>query len=155
MVASSIMPRGVGETKLSALFEKEKNPRLWSPSLSVTSWTTASLQNFLDELPKYIAWRKAELPEIPFPKGVAVAAGGQVPAGGGGGQVVCMTGFRSKELEASLISRGHTISPTLTSKVTVLLVPDGERKESEKTKAASEKGVPILTVGEFKTKYLL
>lgn len=155
MVASSIMPRGVGETKLSALFEKEKDPRLWTPSLSVTSWTATSLQNFLNELPKYIAWRTTELPEIPFPKGVVIRPSVPSGSGSGSGQVVCMTGFRNKELEATLISRGHTISPTLTSKVTVLLVPDGERKESEKTKAATEKGVPILTVSEFKTKYLL
>jgi hypothetical protein len=37
----------------------------------------------------------------------------------------------------------------MTAKVTLLLVPDGDLKESEKVKAARDKGVRILKRGDF------
>jgi hypothetical protein len=65
-----------------------------------------------------------------------------------------MTGFRDKSLEDSSIQRGHAFSPTFTGKVTILLVPDGPVKESEKVKAARAKGVKIISRTEFVVQYL-
>jgi NAD-dependent DNA ligase len=156
MIASSSLPRGVGETKLKSLFTVEPDPAKWRVGCDAPAgWTTLSLQEFLKELPTYRAWRSKELASYPFPKkGVKVVAAGTVAATATSPQIICMTGFRDKALEAAATAAGHTVSATLTSKVTILLVPDGERKESEKTKAAAAKGIPILSVTEFKSKYL-
>lgn len=155
MIASAALPRGVGETKLKSLFTVEPDPAKWRVGCDAPAgWTTLSLQEFLKELPTYRAWRSKELVNYPFPKVKATAPAAPTQTVAASAQTICMTGFRSKELEAAIISAGHTMSPSLTSKVTVLLVPDGERKESEKTKAAAAKGIPILSVTEFRSKYL-
>jgi DNA ligase (NAD+) len=152
MIASSTLPRGVGESKLKILFEAEPDPKRWTPE-SRPGWTQVSLATFLEQLPTYFKWREEELgapyggPKAPVKPAVGTAKPEKR-------EVFCMTGFRDKALEASLIAAGHTVSATLTGKVTVLLVADGERKESEKTKAAAAKGIPILSASVAKAKYL-
>jgi DNA ligase (NAD+) len=168
MIASSKMPRGVGDTKLRALFAVEPDPKKWAASFSAPppGWTDATLSGFLAEFPKYESWRHAELPFVAYPKVAAAGTGpkttaeairsGKVlaaaasaanaPAG-----TVCFTGFRDKELEAAATAAGYTVAPAITSKVTVLVVPDGDVRESEKVKAARTKGIKIMPRGEFAT----
>jgi len=65
-----------------------------------------------------------------------------------------MTGFRDKSLEEMAAKKGYTCVPNLTGKVTILLVPDGELKESEKVKQARLKGIKILPRSQFLAQYL-
>ncbi len=155
MIASSQMPRGVGDTKLSALYTVSADPSEWSSALKAkdppSGWTTASLETFWSALTTYIAWRKQELSWIPFPlKGAAVATATAKAQVG----VLCFSGFRDKELEAAALAGGWMIAPTFTGKVTHLLIPDGALKESEKTKSAQAKGIPILSRSVFMAQYL-
>ncbi len=157
MIASSTMPRGVGETKLRSLFAAEPNPAMWRITCDngPSGWTNTSLKEFLDALPTYKGWRAKELGDTwPFPKPRVAQVTQPVQAQQADPKIICMTGFRDKVLETAITAAGHTVVPTFTSKVAILLVPDGERKESEKTKAAAAKGVPILCVSDFKSKYL-
>jgi DNA ligase (NAD+) len=167
MIASSKMPRGVGDTKLRVLFTVEPNPRDWPSKLAgkdVPGWTAATLTGFLAEFPKYEAWRQAEIPFVAYPKLAAPGTGpkttsevirsGKVLAAAASGagapaKSVCFTGFRDKDLEAAAAAAGYAIAPAITSKVTVLVVPDGAIRESEKVKAARAKGIKIQTRGEF------
>jgi NAD-dependent DNA ligase len=152
MIASSSLPRGVGESKLKILFDAEPDPKRWTLE-SRPGWTEASLAAFLEQLPVYFKWREEELgasyngPKMPVNPAIVTANPEKR-------EIFCMTGFRDKAIEASLIAAGHSVSATLTGKVTVLLVPDGERKESEKVKAAAAKGIPILSASVAKAKYL-
>lgn len=175
MLASSQMPRGVGETKLSALFAAGgDDPRGWRGETlrgaTVPGWTAASLESFWSSLEGYETWRKAELGGIvPYPKEKGMGGqgrGGQDRGGqdrGGQGTaaqdtpagILCMTGFRDRDLEAKATARGFTVAPTFTSKVTHLLVADGTIKESEKTKAARARGIPILSRSVFIAEYNL
>ena len=150
MVASSMMPRGVGNTKLGSLFGLEADPRKWSALAPPAGWTADSFGEFLKELPCYVAWRSKELPWIPYP----ILTAPVIVTIGPKAQVVCMTSFRDKDLETSAVKRGHTFVPSLTGKVTILLVPDGPLKDSEKVKAARAKSTPILTRSEFVRQYL-
>ena len=160
MLASSTMPRAVGETKLRSFLAVRPDPSKWSHAAfgcdAPAGWTASSVANFFEAWPTYLTWRKEELGNLSFPKmeqKVATAA----PAATlqtKDAQVICMTGFRDKTLEEDAKAAGHTISPTMTSKVTLLLVPEGPLKESEKTKAARAKGIPILTSAAFVAKYL-
>jgi hypothetical protein len=77
-------------------------------------------------------------------KVLAAAAAAGAPT-----KAVCFTGFRDKELEAAAAAAGYTIAPAITSKVSVLVVPDGPIRESEKVKAARAKGIKIQTRGVF------
>ena len=158
MVASSKMPRTVGETKLTTLFAAETNPGKWGVHLKPAGWTADSLEQFLSEFPKYMEWRKTQLSWIPFPSkkeaghsaaSVLTPIESHQPA-----QVICMTGFRDKELEAESARRGHTFASNVTKKTTLLLVPDGEVKESEKVKAAKTYGIRCLGRTAFIQQYL-
>jgi DNA ligase (NAD+) len=153
MHASSTMPRGVGDTKLSSLFAIEADPRKWTSVAAPTGWTAESFRSFLAEFPNYVEWRTKELGWIPYPiLGSAVAA---TPIKKKGGEVVCMTGFRDKALEEQGDKAGHTFTAALTGKATLLLVPDGPVKESEKVKAATAKGIKILSRSQFVAQYLV
>jgi hypothetical protein len=148
MLASSQMPRGVGESKLAALFAVEADPRRWKGVSVPAGWTAASLEAFWPALETYETWRRSELAEVPYPLGGAVTAVPREAAPTAG--LICMTGFRDKDVETYAKARGFAVAPTFTGKVTHLLVPDGTPlKESEKTKAARAKGIPILTRSAF------
>ena len=150
MVASSTMPRGVGETKLTSLFAACENPNNWSTLSPPAGWTADSFGTFLKEFPTYLAWRK-QLSWIPYPILLTTPV---TSATAVTGEVICMTGFRDKALEESATKRGHAFVPTFTGKVTILLVPDGPIKESEKVKAARAKGTKIMARAQFMAQYL-
>ena len=60
----------------------------------------------------------------------------------------------NQDLEVKAEVKGHKLVSVFTGKVTILLVPDGTVKESEKVKAARAKGTPILTRSQFVAQYL-
>jgi NAD-dependent DNA ligase len=149
MVASSILPRGVGETKLKVLFESESDPRKWSALPVVPSgWSAESLNELTKCLSAYAAWRANETPQIPYPilpaggvvtKAVAVAQKG----------TVCFTGIRSKDLEAKLEAAGWKIVDSVSSKTNILVVPDGPLDATGKVKKAQDLGtVRILEISK-------
>ena len=152
MIASSCMPRGVGETKLKLLFDAAPDPREWTSLVGALpiGWTMDSLEQFKKAYPAYEAWRQKELSWIPYP----VLPKKEAKAAAANAQTLCFTGFRDKDLESRALAAGHTVSGSLTSKVTILIVPDDSVKESEKVKSAREKGVHILRRGEFEAQYL-
>ena len=152
MHASSMMPRTVGETKLTSLFATEADPQKWSGTLKPAGWTKESMEHFLAELPKYMEWRKTNLSWIPFPAKKGAKAPAQVAQAKP--ELICMTGFRDKTLEAEATRRGHSFAPNVTKKTTILLVPDGDVKESEKVKAAKAYGIPCLGRSQFEREYL-
>ena len=140
MVASSIMPRGVGEAKLKALHAINPDCRAWPSITTAPGWTPESLNTFRDTLPAYRAWRQSETIWIPYP----VPSGTLTIKGS-----ICFTGFRDKALEAATTAKGFVISSVLTSRTTILAIPDGPVKESEKVKAARDKGIRMLTRSEL------
>jgi hypothetical protein len=151
------MPRGVGTTKLASLFSVEADPRKWAGLSAPDGWTTESFQNFLLDFPKYEAWRK-EIDWIPYPVIATAQATAQAAANASTvarNLVVCMTGFRDKALEEQAAAKGYSLVSVFSGKVGLLLVPDGELKESEKVKSARAKGIKIIARSQFVTQYLL
>jgi len=72
------------------------------------------------------------------------------------GKSIAMTGFRDKELEAVLKTRGAKVSPNIKNGLLALLVKTvDENQTSGKLKEAKEKNVPIMTLAEFKQQYNL
>ena len=149
MHASSILPRGVGTTKLNSLFATEPDPRKWPGMTPPEGWTSESFENFLAILPTYVTWRK----DVPYPYPLLVsnvATPVDIPTKA----IVCITGFRDKAIEERALAKGFPIVSSFTSKVSLLLVPDGEVKESEKVKTAKEKGIKIVSRSQFIAQYL-
>lgn len=64
------------------------------------------------------------------------------------GEIVCFTGFRSKELKERIESEGGQVVESLTKKTTLLLTKE-EGEESTKTKKAQEWGIKVTSVKSF------
>ena len=151
MVGSSLLPRGVGETKLRSMFAQYPDSSEWSrPDLDVpVGWTRESLAELQAEYPKYEAWRKGEVFWIPYPLKAATPVIGQ-PS-----KSVCFSGFRDKELESRLKAGGFDVAANITRSLNILVLPDGDAGQSEKAKKAAAIGtIAIMSRSEFVNKYM-
>jgi len=151
MIASGMMPRGVGSSKLEALFQIQADPRKWSSIKTCEGWSPDALYTFLAQLPAYEGWRQTELPAIPYPRIPQVAA--TPPTNIQTKGVVCLTGFRDAELQKQLEAKGFVFVAGVTKKVTHLIVK-ASGETSEKVKKAAELGIRILTREDAIHEYL-
>jgi NAD-dependent DNA ligase len=67
--------------------------------------------------------------------------------------VIVFTGFRDKSLEERIIAAGGTVAPSVTSKVTRVIIKDEDGRDSTKARNAEAKGIPIVLATDF-AKYL-
>lgn len=151
MIASSVLPRGVGETKLDTLFAMEADPRKWGGSTGrPAGWSQDALSEFLRAYPAYEMWREKEfpLPAYPILQIMTVVTAPVAYKG-----TVCFSGFRNAALEKRLEALGFMIAATLTKKTTVLVIPDGDASESSKVVKARESGIPVRSQTEFLKEY--
>ena len=155
MLSSSVLPRGVGESKLKAVFGMYPDPRDWAAAAEApTGWTLDSFREFQREYPNYERWRAAEIFWIPYPI-LAVPVAAAATATATPSRRLCFTGFRDKELERAAQQRGFEIAPTVTQTLGVLVTPDGDTSDSEKVKKAAKYGsIEILSRSEFVNKYI-
>lgn len=144
MIASSLMPRGVGEAKLSALHTINPDCRAWPAISSAPGWTAETLKTFKETLSAYRAWRLSETTWIPYP----VLPSGTVAVVAVKGSI-CFTGYRDKDLEAVATKKGFAVASVLTTRTSILAIPDGPVKESEKVKTARSRGIRMLTRTEL------
>lgn len=163
MIASSLMPRGVGESKLKSLFALNPDPRQWPSIKTCEGWSSSALVAFWPKLKAYEVWRQQELSMIAYPRiskpslkvgKPKVEAALLHPATKK--EFFCFTGFRSAEIQSKLEAKGHEITPSLTKKTTVLVVTDQDalNANTEKIKKAREAGTRILTREQLIQEYL-
>jgi len=142
MIASNLLPRGVGERKLKMLFEVEADPSKWTfdTLCNVNGWGSIGIQDLLKVVPDVLTWCRQHktITVAPVVTSIPVAKGS-----------VVFTGVRDKDLEARMPAAGWTMSDTLTKKTSILVVAD-EAKESSKTKKATEYGIRIMKISEFR-----
>ena len=146
LIASNLLPRGVGERKLAALFAIEADPRLWTAAKfdSVPGWGLSSIDELLRALPAALEWGKF--------RGAAAPALSPAPTQNQtqpNGKSVVFTGVRDKVLEERLKAQGWEISASVTKKTTVVVIADSGAVESGKTKKAAEYGVRVMSISEF------
>jgi len=152
LLASSKLPRGMGEAKLKTLFEASLNPKLWATIADPPpGWTIATLEEFQESFPEYEAWRQEEIFWIPYP--ITATANTKTTATAKGR--ICFTGFRDKALEQKSAERGFEVVPNMTSTVDILIVPDGQADgSSEKMKKARAANIAIMECSKFTSKYI-
>jgi DNA ligase (NAD+) len=157
LVASNKLPRGVGDRKLRALQDAEPDMRRWRAICFCSAppgWTLSSLSGFWPAYEDAKTWihdsfpgRAVQPTPAPSPTPTAVVANPQEIKG-----YVCFSGVRDKVLEGKCAANGWQIEDSLTKKTTVLVVPDGDVKESAKVKKARESGgrIQILPLTQFR-----
>lgn len=161
LLASSTLPRGIAERKLTPLLQLHPNPAAWSAAnfkaAAPAGLSPATIDEIVASIPAYLTWRYENFGDLVVP---ALA-----PAVGGAGTVsttstappatVVLTGFRDKVLEAALVARGHTVVDAVSKKTTHVVYPDGPEPASTKITKAREIGTAqVLSVAEIRAALL-
>jgi NAD-dependent DNA ligase len=166
MIASNLLPRGVGERKLRPLFAKDPSPRRWTGALGdVDGWSKETLDGLLAVLPRVLAWCESVKPgssapapapvkHTPSPLGAAAHGGQRQQAQKGS---VVFTGVRpDADLLAAMTRSGWGMVDSLTKSTSLLVHADDafarpERaKESGKLSKARASGIKTCSMTEFK-----
>jgi len=151
LIASNMLPRGVGERKLRLLYAIVPDARNWTASLlkGVGGWSEGSLNELLVALPAALAW------SVPFAAPIlatATATAATPTPTHTPTKFVVFTGVRDKALETAVAAKGWSVDAAVTKKTTVLVVADGDSAaESGKVKKAREAGIRIMRISEFRT----
>jgi DNA ligase (NAD+) len=161
LLASSTLPRGIAERKLTPLLQLYPNPAAWSAvsfkAAAPAGLSPATIDEIVASIPAYLTWRYENFGDLVVP---ALA-----PAVGGAGTVsttstappatIVLTGFRDKVLEAALVARGHTVVDAVSKKTTHVVYPDGPEPASTKITKAREIGTAqVLSVSEIRAALL-
>ena len=177
MKASNVFGRGFGERRLEPIFEKypdilvSKNTDAEKVKkvATVPGIATLTASVFVEKIPKFMAFIKKCGLEDRFiksskkgkedKKGPKEKAMMIVPEKKGDpshalyGKNIMFTGFRPKELMASLKDVGAKIGSSVTKNTFVLVVKDAD-EDSGKVSKAKELGVPVMVVDKFREKYM-
>jgi DNA ligase (NAD+) len=145
IVASSTMPRTVGRTKMATLLARAPVADLASLQGQVIPGISPdTIQQVVACVPAYLDWRTHNFP------GLAVVTGTVEKIGS-----VVMTGERDAALIAEVLAKGYEIGASVNKKTIAVIYPDGEGEPStSKVEKAHKEGIPVLTVSQFRTKFL-
>jgi NAD-dependent DNA ligase len=150
MVASNLLPRGVGERKLKSLFAKDPSPRRWNLfSGDVEGWSKDTLEELFGVLPAVLAWCEIIKPgcssePVPAP----ASAPAPTPAAAVPTKTVVFTGCRpTPALLEKMTRSGWLMADSLTKKTQLLVHAD--KTTSVKIQKAKADGIPILTLSDF------
>jgi DNA ligase (NAD+) len=158
LIASNLLPRGVGERKLRLLYTKEADARRWRQEdmADVAGWSAETLSELFKVLPAALAW-----PAEQFGVGAASSASASSLAAAAlpapmvdASKFVVFTGVRDKVLEENIRPHGWAVEPAVTKKTTVLVVADvadADAAESGKVKKARAAGIRIMRISDFRT----
>jgi len=144
LIASNMLPRGVGERKLRLLYARGDAARWTSASLEgVAGWSKGSLEELLAVLPAALEWKKC----------FGLGANSNAPASSAPPatleKFVVFTGARDKELEGRLSSLGWGLQDTVNKKTTVV-VAESLDSQSGKAKKARDLGIRIMLLPDFR-----
>jgi DNA ligase (NAD+) len=153
LIASNMLPRGVGERKLRLLYARESDADRWTASSleGVAGWSKGSIDELLAVLPAALEWKKcfgAALALSPSPAPSPFANAATAPHATLE-KFVVFTGARDKELEGRLSSLGGGLQDTVNKKTTVV-VADSLHSQSGKAKKARDLGIRIMLLQEFR-----
>lgn len=146
MVASNLLPRGVGERKLRPLFALDPSPRRWTMR-EVEGWSKETLEGLFAVLPKVIAWCESVKPESTSPPAAPAAQPSNQPSNQPNKTVV-FTGCRpDKALLDQMTRSGWAMVDSVTKKTNLLV--HGEATDSVKIRKARNDGIQVCDMAHF------
>lgn len=155
LIASNLLPRGVGERKLRLLYALESDASKWNSNTVggknlPAGWSNDTLEGVLEVIPDALEWSKMSFPGANknTVQEIKVVLNEKVVSKKD--KYIVFTNVRDKDLEATLESKGWGVEDSITKKVNVLVVPDGEMKESGKVKKARDLGIEIVQISEMR-----
>jgi NAD-dependent DNA ligase len=148
LIASNMLPRGVGERKLRLLYARDGDAGRWTAASleGVAGWSKGSLDELLAVLPAALEWKKC------FGVGAnasSAASSTVAVAAATLEKFVVFTGARDKELEGRLSSLGWGLQDTVNKKTTVV-VAESLDSQSGKAKKARDLGIRIMLLPDFR-----
>ena len=169
MVASGTMGRGLGAKKIEPILEahpdilvsKEDPATKIAKVKAVRGIENKTATLFVKNIPKFIEFletigHSAKLTGVGAPHRVRASADVEVDVDTSNplyGKKIVMSKIRDADIIQELKARGATLEDTIGSKTFALIVGSLE-DVSSKTKYAVSHGIPIMTVEQFKGKYL-
>jgi NAD-dependent DNA ligase len=167
MVASGKMGRGLGERKIAPILAKypdilrdpmtpsEKEAQL----KSIEGIGPENAREFVKNIPSFMEFVKACGLESKLQQGEAQAsaeAPAQEPSVQGPltGKKIVMTKVRDKDIITFMTNQGATLEDSM-KKDTFVLIVKSKEDTSNKTEYAVKNGIRIMTVEEFKGKYMV
>jgi hypothetical protein len=148
MTASGIFGHGVGTRKIQKLLQACPNVMTTdlktaiAKIVQVDGWSHEGVTKFVQDLPKF----KEFLIQCPS---LSVQSPQHLPQNKNIQNIV-FSGFRDKDLEASIANQ-YKVVDTVNASVKLVLVKD-TTKETTKTKKANDLKIPVMTLEEFKAK---
>lgn len=162
MVASGKLGRGLGERKLGPIMEahpdilvsEDTPPQKIAKVKTVAGIEQKSAQLFVENIPAFLAFLKEcglehKLTAKAAPKSAKVFD----PSNPLYGKEIVMTKVRDQDIITALEAAGGKLADSIKAH-TLALIVKSKADESNKTKDAVKKGVPIMTPEEFKEKYM-
>lgn len=153
MAASSMFGGGFGVTlcqdivrAIPNIMEIYDHPDLVSKVAAVDNFGPQRAKQFAANLARFVKWVNS-VPQITW----RVPAPKRAIKGKLTGQVVVFTKIRDAQLESQIKATGGEIGGSVTGKTTVVIAPAGE--SSTKLDAARAKGIPVLTIDQFRKKF--
>jgi DNA ligase (NAD+) len=144
MVASNLLPRGVGERKLRPLFALDPSPRRWTMR-EVEGWSKETLEGLFAVLPKVIAWCESVRPEFAAIAPAAAPAAAPAPATH---KTVAFTGCRpDKAIQDQMTRSGWVMVDSVTKKTNLLV--HGDATDSVKIRKARNDGIQVCDMPHF------
>ena len=152
MIASNLLPRGVGERKLRPLFAKDPSPRRWVlANQTIDGWSKETLDGLLAVLPAVLVWcEKVKPGSSEVSASAAAKASPAALAATAVNKTVAFTGVRpDANLLAAMTRSGWGMVDSLT-KSTSLLVHSDSTGESGKLRKARADGIQTCSITDFK-----
>lgn len=178
MAGSCLFGRGMGETKMGLLLEAYPDMDVFTETNAPDGepWSKKHMprgvsfktfeefcenlvfyREFLDSIEPFLAWPgqgwKADR-TVATATTTATAAPRLTAAAHAAftGATFVFTGFRNKELEAIIVAAGGKVGSSVSKKTTAVIAADPDAATG-KVKDATEAGVPVMSLEDFKAKY--
>lgn len=144
-VASPICRSGIGRTRLEMLYAVETDYTKWANSATMVApkgWSPDALKEFQVTWREFEQLRKGDWSFLPYPRPSQAPQHAVQPLAQQKGSVV-FSGFRDKDLEANLLSRGYNVVDAVNSTTKAVLIADKDDPETaSSTKIDKARKIP-------------
>ena len=158
MSASNMFGRGFSEKKLELIMDfypdvlifKESNAQKVAKISVIKGMAEKTSEAFVEHIPEFIQFAK----DSGLIEKLAVVIEKKVESSHPlFGKTIVMTGFRDAEIQEALKNIGAKLGSSVSKNTFIVLVKDLE-EDTGKAADAKKLGIPLMTPGEFKTKYM-